>query len=491
MPFKTAVQKFPSEASPEGPFYITATQAVGRRPRTLKDGDTFAVLDSYGDIVATPGGPDGLFYQDTRYLSHLELLINEKRPLLLGSNTRDDNSALFVDLTNPDFILGQHVVLEKDTVHISRTIFLWRETAYQRFGVRNYGDHSIDLLLSILFENDFADLFEVRGSHRERRGIATTKLRGDDQVLLNYLGLDAKTRHTTLTFDPPPDRLATGVANYELHLAPGEMRPIFLTAGCDQTKTRPLPFLRGFIAARRWMREATRDRTSVETSNERFNEMLCQSAADLAMLMTDTPQGTYPYAGIPWYSTTFGRDGLITALQMLWWRPDVARGVLQRLAAYQAKTTDPLADSEPGKILHEMRLGEMAALREVPFGLYYGSVDSTPLFVLLAGLYAERTGDDAAIAALWPAIEAALNWIDGPGDPDGDGFVEYKRATEQGLANQGWKDSHDAIFHADGRLAEGNIALAEVQGYVYAAKRKAARVAQRLGLDADALRTRC
>jgi glycogen debranching enzyme len=215
---------------------------------------------------------------------------------------------------------------------------------------------------------------------------------------------------------------------------------------------------------------------------------LCQSAADLAMLMTDTPQGSYPYAGIPWYSTTFGRDGLITALQMLWWRPDVARGVLQRLATYQAKTTDPLADSQPGKILHEMRRGEMAVLREVPFGLYYGSVDSTPLFVLLAGLYAERTGDDATVAALWPTIEAALNWIDGPGDPDGDGFVEYKRATEQGLANQGWKDSHDAIFHADGRLAEGNIALAEVQGYVYAAKREASGVAKRLGLDAEALK---
>ena len=192
MPSKTAVQIFPSEASPEAPFYITATQAVGQSRRTLKDGDTFAVLDSYGDIVATPGAPDGIFYQDTRYLSHLELLINEKRPLLLGSNIRDDNSALFVDLTNPDFILGQHVVLEKDTVHISRTIFLWRETAYQRFGVRNYGDQTIDLRLSILFENDFADLFEVRGSHRERRGIATTKLRGDDQVLLNYLGLDER-----------------------------------------------------------------------------------------------------------------------------------------------------------------------------------------------------------------------------------------------------------------------------------------------------------
>jgi len=180
---------------------------------------------------------------------------------------------------------------------------------------------------------------------------------------------------------------------------------------------------------------------------------------------------------------------------MLAFDPRMARGVLRRLAAFQAKEEDPLVDAQPGKILHEMRSGEMAALREVPFGLYYGSVDATPLFVMLAGLYAERTGDYAAIVELWPAIEAALGWIDGPGDRDGDGFVEYYRANANGLAHQGWKDSYDSIFHADGQLAEGPIALVEVQGYVYAAKRLAARCARHLGkderarnLDADAAR---
>jgi glycogen debranching enzyme len=484
----SAAQTVTAEATSEDPFYITATQAAGRPPRTLKYGDTFVVLDSRGDIAAASGRSAGLFHLDTRYLSRFELLVNGAPPLPLGSNLRDDNSALSVDLTNPDIISDQRILLEKDSVHILRTVFLWRGTAYQRLRVRNYGDRPVELQLAILFGNDFADLFEVRGAQRERRGSATAKLRGDDQVVLSYRGLDAKLRRTTLTFDPPPHRLAMDSAVYDLQLDPGETQPIFAAVSCDVAQPRPLPFLRGLIAARRELRRAARHRTSVETSNDRFNEMLCRSAADLAILTTDTPQGPYPYAGIPWFSTTFGRDGLIAALQMLWWSPDIARGVLRRLAAYQAKTTDPLADAEPGKILHEMRGGEMAALREVPFGLYYGSVDSTPLFVLLAGLYVERTGDCETVAELWPNIEAALNWIDGPGDPDGDGFVEYKRANEQGLANQGWKDSHDAIFHADGRLAEGEIALAEVQGYVYAAKRMAAACALRLGYEDTAKR---
>src|ERR1043165_9381694 len=249
---------------------------------------------------------------------------------------------------------------------------------------------------------------------------------------------------------------------------------------------KPPPFFRGLLAHRREMRRSTAGAASIETSNDIFNEVLCQAMADLNMLMTETPQGRYPYAGIPWYSTTFGRDGLITALQMLWVDPRSAQCVLRRLAFFQAKTTDPRADAEPGKILHEMRGGEMAALREVPFAQYYGSVDSTALFVLLAGLYVERTGDEEPLAELGPAIEAALQWIDGPGDPDGDGFVEYQRASEQGLANQGWKDSYDAIFHADGTLAEGYLALAGVQGYVFAAKQLAARCALRLRMPEKA-----
>ncbi|HTF74505.1 MAG TPA: amylo-alpha-1,6-glucosidase, partial [Bradyrhizobium sp.] len=471
------------EVVEESPFYIPMTGPAARPRRALKHDDTFVVLDSHGDIGASAGGPDGLFNADTRYLARLELVLDGVQPLLLGSNLRDDNSALTVDLTNPDVYRNEHIVLQKDMLHIVRTIFLWRGTAYQRIGLQNHGENTASFDLTLLFDNDFADLFEVRGERRLRRGIGSSKLLAPADVALEYSGLDGKPRSTALQFDPRPTRLAVNAATFHLDLAPQQSSSLFVSVACNKPAAlKPSPFFRGLLAHRREMRQSTLGATSIETSNNIFNQVLCQSMADLNMLMTETPQGRYPYAGIPWYSTTFGRDGLITALQMLWIDPRVARGVLKRLAFYQAKSIDPLADAEPGKILHEMRGGEMAALREVPFAQYYGSVDATPLFVLLAGLYVERTGDDETLAELWPAIEAALRWIDGAGDPDQDGFVEYQRASEQGLANQGWKDSYDAIFHADGRLAEGYIALSEVQGYVFAGKHLAARCALRLGL---------
>src|SRR2546421_5899498 len=478
------------EQTQESPFYIPMTGPAARPRRSLKHDDTFIVLDSHGDIGASAGGPDGLFNADTRYLARLEMVLDDMQPLLLGSNLRDDNSALTVDLTNSDVYRNGRLALQKDTLHIVRTIFLWRGTAYQRIALQNHGDRQASFDLTLLYDNDFADLFEVRGERRPRRGVGSSRLLGPAEVVLEYSGLDGQVRITALHFEPRPTRLAVHSATFHFELEPKEATALFVAVSCNKPiMHKPVPFFRGLLAHRREMRHLTSGAASIETSNDIFNEVLCQAMADLNMLMTETPQGRYPYAGIPWYSTTFGRDGLITALQMLWVDPRIAQGVLRRLAFFQAKAVDPLADAEPGKILHEMRGGEMAALREVPFGLYYGSVDSTPLFVLLAGMYAEHTGDLKTLRELWPNIEAALGWIDGPGDPDRDGFVEYHRADEKGLVNQGWKDSHDTIFHKDGTLAVGPIALCEVQGYVYAAKRTAARCARRLGKNAlaDAL----
>ncbi len=487
----------PVEEVSETPFYIPATGSSARPRRTLKHGDCFAVLDSYADIGASAGGPDGIFFCDTRHLSQLEMLLNGQQPLLLGSSVRDDNSTLTVDLTNPDIYVGPKLVLPKDILHVVRTLFLWRDTAYQRLRIQNHGDRACEVRLTLEFASDFADLFEVRGMRRARRGITTAEMSSETDVTMNYRGLDGNPRRTMLRFEPAPERLSTSAAAHTFELQPKEFRSIYVTVKCNGGKSEPrwLPFRKGLRAAFKEHRTASRGTATIATSNPIFNEVVCRSMADLAILTTETPQGPYPYAGIPWYSTTFGRDGIITALQMLWCDARVARGVLLRLAAYQAKDFDPRADAEPGKILHEMRGGEMATLREVPFKLYYGSVDATPLFVMLAGLYSEHTGDIETLRELWPNIEAALGWIDGPGDPDHDGFVEYHRADEQGLINQGWKDSHDAIFHADGSIAVGPTALCEVQGYVYAAKRLAARCARRLGkaalgdaLDAQAVK---
>ncbi|MEO6945918.1 MAG: glycogen debranching N-terminal domain-containing protein, partial [Nitrobacter sp.] len=470
-------------------FRIEATEATARPRQTLKSGDTFAIVDSHGDIGVVAGGTDGIFHCDTRYLSRLEVLIDGMHPLLLGSSIRDDNTTLTVDLTNPDKYSGNKCILQKDTLHIVRTFFLWQGVAYLRLGIQNHGDANICCTLSIVVANDFADVFEVRGTRRRKRGKPRSPVIDLQSIVLGYLGLDDVERTTMLNCDPRPDRIGSGIVSYTVSLSPQRRRSIFLSISCNKPPpAKAKPFFSGLKEASREFRAEKRKFISIGTSSDVFNQVLHRSMNDLHMLTTSGSDGTYPYAGVPWYSTTFGRDGLITALELLWCAPHVAKGVLTRLAAFQATSLDPLNDAEPGKIVHEMRGGEMAALREVPFGRYYGSVDATPLFVLLAGAYAERTNDLEFMKALWPNIEASLGWIDGSGDSDEDGFIEYARATSDGLVNQGWKDSQDAIFHADGDLARGPIALAEVQAYVFAAKTSIAVCARRLGLSDMAAR---
>jgi glycogen debranching enzyme len=470
------------------PFYIAATSSIlERRPRTLKHGDTFAVFDHYGDVASGGASPEGLFHKDTRYLSELRILINGRRPLLLSSTVQDNNALLTADLTNPDFFTQDRLDLPRDTIHVVRTKFLWDGACYERLGICSFDREARTIEFSFRFGADFADIFELRGHRRERRGELLAKSFAD-RVTFSYRGLDGVFRRCVIRFDPAPAQLDQESARFVLAMRPHEQFSLFMTISCeDQPELGPARhFFGGLRDARRALRAATKRAAAVETSNELFNELLCRSVADLYMLTTVTEYGLFPYAGIPWFSAPFGRDAIITAIEMLWIDPAIGRDVLRFLAAKQATEIRPDAEAEPGKILHEMRAGEMASLGEVPFACYYGSVDSTPLFVLLAGLYFERTGDLATVSSLWPHIEAALQWIDRHGDRDGDGFVEYQQAGKAGLVNQGWKDSADSVFHADGRNAEGAIALCEVQGYVYAAKRLAAKIAAAASLQARA-----
>jgi glycogen debranching enzyme len=449
--------------------------------RTLKHGDSFAMFDEFGDVTDVEHSPAGLFHHDTRFLSSLRFTIEGHRPLVLSSTVQPDNVMLDVDLTNPDlFDREGNLALAKDTFHVARAKFLWQACCYELFTLTSYSEGRQRLRCALEFGADFADLFEIRGYRRSGRGRITSRVVSRNEVEYHYQSLDALPRRMRICFSPAPARLTESVAEFDLDLAARERRPISVTVQCAEG-AEPAPAERRFFVTRRLARRelaAAREVAPlVETSNLVFNSVLERSSADLAMLNTATPHGIYPYAGVPWFSTAFGRDGLLTALEMLWIEPDVARGVLRFLAAHQAEGEDPAADAEPGKILHEMRECELARLGEVPFAHYYGSIDSTPLFVALAGLYFERTRDRETLHAIWPNVQRALEWIERSGDRDGDGFVEYGRRRSSGLRNQGWKDSDDSVFHADGALAEGPVALCEVQGYVYLAYRMAARLA--------------
>jgi glycogen debranching enzyme len=480
----SAVDSVARGEAPASPYIITAAAgAPAQRPRVLKQGLAFAVLDDFGNAQAAGPSAQGLFFEDTRYLAQLVLTIHGALPLLLSSNVTEDNGALIVDLTNPDLIAVDGRALDQDSVHILGTTVLGDGALFQTLELKNFCAWPTCLRLELSFAADFVDMFEVRGTPRKRRGTLLPDERVDDGIVLAYRGLDGTVRRSRLGFVPMPEFETPRRAVWTVSLKPGETRLLDLTVRCGRDGKPAQTHDRAACIAAATIRRDARmaEVAQIFTSNESFNTWLSQSRADLEMLVTETPYGPYAYAGIPWFSTPFGRDGIITALQCLWLDPGLAAGTLRFLAANQAIELDPKSDAEPGKIMHETRLGEMAILGEVPFRRYYGGVDSTPLFVMLAAAYWRRTGDLTLIASIWPQIEAALGWMEEHGDLDGDGFLEYDRKSVNGLVNQGWKDSKDSIFHADGTLAEAPIALIEVQAYAYAAYQGAAELATRLG----------
>ena len=461
----------------------------GLLPRyTLKDADTFLLADALGDIQ---GHDDGLFSSDTRILSRLELDVAGRRPSLLGAAISQDNTLFTSHLTNRPLPAVGELAIPQGVIHIERCRFLWGSRLYERLRLTNFSGVAARVPLTLCFAADFADIFEVQGQRRARRGELLSPQVQQGAVLLGYRGLDDRLRTSAIGFSLTPTHLSAGEARFCFDLHRGQVAQMFLEIGADNAAT---PSVDRFNTALQDLNASMQRRLAegarIDSSGRLFSAWTDRSRADLALLTTPLATGPYPYAGIPWFATQFGRDAIITSLQTLWLNPPLAAGVLRFLALTQAREESAFRDSEPGKIMHEMRRGEMAALHEVPFRQYYGGVDTTPLFVMLAGAYAERTGDHALIDQIWPNLLAATAWIERRLDRSASGFIDYARGAQTGLVNQGWKDSQDSIFHADGRLPHGPVAVVEVQGYAYAALSAMAALAAARGDEAASERWR-
>jgi glycogen debranching enzyme len=465
-----------------------------RDVQVIKHDRAFFIGDEFGDVPSDNTAALGLYYRDTRYLSQLEFTLNELRPLMLHSST-ERNYSQIIELAYPIGTITPDGVEEKDNISLSRSRVL-AGSLLERIRVSNYGRTPHDVRLCIDFGADFLDLFEVRGWARERRGQMQAPLVERSRVVLSYRGLDGVVRSTTLRFSPQPTELTGERATFELELAPGEAAEVGLEitpAEGDEDPQRT-----SFREAKemleheysQWRRRCTR----FKSSHLQLSQYLDRAILDLRMLQsTDDDGDRFIDAGVPWYSTLFGRDSLITAYQVLGVNSELAWGTLRGLAELQGTEVDEWRDEEPGKILHEVRVGELAKCGEIPHTPYYGSIDSTPLWLAVLASAYFWTNDVESVKALWPNALACLEWIDRYGDIDGDGYVEYARKSAKGLANQGWKDSHDSVVFPDGAFAEAPIALVEVQGYVYLAKIRMARLARDLGdakladrLDAEA-----
>jgi glycogen debranching enzyme len=469
-------------------FHIQAAPDAGAIHKlVLKHEESFLVCDRHGDFPAYIEGELGFYFEGTRHLRWLELRLNGVRPLLLGAEISPDNDQISIALTNADLRVGD-VTIPRNTLFVDRVLSLYDSHLLESLTFANFHDAPCALSVELIFGADFHDVFEVRGMQRPQRGRILGEERVDGHVRIRYQGLDGVERTTEILLDPSPTLVATHRALYELTLAPGARRRIRVTASARNTEPpRPVPHFQASLPKLRALATPLRmEAARIVSDNEGFNTLISRSLVDLEMLLTVTPQGRVPYAGVPWYVAPFGRDSVISALQLLPYYAGVAAGTLRFLAAWQGREMNDFLDEEPGKILHEYRRGEMANCREIPFIPYYGTVDATPLYVVLLREYVRWTGDLALARELWPAAVAALAWMREHGDRDGDGYLEYRTRSPLGLRNQGWKDSEDAVMHADGGLAAPPIALAEVQGYAYAAWIAGAELTEALGEPAEA-----
>ncbi|MDC3959121.1 amylo-alpha-1,6-glucosidase [Polyangium jinanense] len=452
----------------------------------LKEGDLFLLTDAEGNVPRKNREGYGLYLGDTRFLSSYELAIQGLRPTILLSSDHAHFLGAQV-LTNPNLVTPEGQAVHEQTIQIRRYRLVRPTEVSESLTFQNYNRFPVTLDVELHFEADFSDMFEVRGIVKgARKGKPHAPEHMPNVLSFRYDGADGLARRTEVRFDPTPDRLASCTASYRIELRPGGSTCITIGVSVDAS---PMMNTNGPSAPRRALtgyKQWLAGQVGVETSNSLFNAVFAKARSDLRVLLSGDPDAPFIAAGIPWYACLFGRDTIITALLYLWISAEPARQALRLLNRHQGSRDDPARDEEPGKVMHELRRGELARLGVVPFSPYYGTVDATPLWIILLAEYYRATGDLDLVRELRPNLDAALLWMDRYGDHDGDGFLEYACRSDAGLVNQGWKDSTDAITHPDGTLAEPPIALVEVQAYAYASRRAAARIYRALGDPARA-----
>jgi glycogen debranching enzyme len=410
------------------------------------------------------------------------------------SSSEEKTFAAKIELTTGSLSQINSFDLPENTVHIRRQQLLASDLLYDSITFSNFNLSEANLVIEIAFEADFVDVFQVRGCGRPKSGHYYKPVVQGDSLIFFYRGLDNVTRETVVRFQTPPDEIDYNVARWNWKIPAGTFRELLNTVSCrvagDSVRPSNKTVVQGFRERREAFRHWEEESTSFESSNHIFDQSLQTCVADFHALQIPNGDQHIVAAGIPWFATMFGRDSLIAAYQALLLNPRLASETLRVLARYQGKQFNDWLDEEPGKIPHEYRTGEMTRAGEMPFGPYYGSVDATPLFLILLSETYNWTGDEKLVQELLPAARAALKWIESYGDLDGDGLVEYKRRSSKGLTNQGWKDSWDANMHRDGSVANPPIALVEVQGYCYEAQYRMAQLLRIFGDNeyADKLR---